>query len=341
MYSIEPDLTKEFILETIPQEELFQYYGHIHPDQGVVRNPLRADSTPSCKFSWYNGRLWLRDWTETHPMDCFTLVQRMNGCNFQGALEIIARDFGPHSERKIELSEQMKSKRRKKEIQVKRGEFSASDYRWMRKYLLNPDICRFFNIHHIDNVWLDGVLKYSSTYSDPALGYYFGSNEDQQRWKIYFYLRQKPLVRFIANTSRINGWIQLPEKGDILLLTKSLKDVACLYRFGLTAVAMQGESTIPYPRIIDELTSRFSIIYSLYDYDPAGIESAGILHKEYGIPSLFLTPEYLGPDDYPKDFSDYVAAHGKEKTQTLVQRLYDYISSNSDPAVPDKSKDIQ
>jgi hypothetical protein len=83
--------------------------------------------------------------------------------------------------------------------------------------------------------------------------------------------------------------------------------------FGVPAIAMQNETTMPYDYIIDELKQRFKVIYSLYDYDTTGKHLASRLKEEYDIPSLFFKNI-----KNVKDFSDYLKLNGINKTQRLV-----------------------
>jgi len=100
-------------------------------------------------------------------------------------------------------------------------------------------------------------------------------------YKIYFPKREN--YRFICNTTAVQGLRQLPPSADFLILTKSLKDVMVLRSVGIFSVAWQGESVLPDAETIDELKSRFPLIYSLYDFDPAGIKTANKIKRIYGI----------------------------------------------------------
>jgi hypothetical protein len=160
------------------------------------------------------------------------------------------------------------------------------------------------------------------TYSpnDPAVGYFFGKADNgDQRWKIYFFERDE--YRFLCNTNRINGWIQIPESGENLIITKSLKDVMTLYRLGYDAIAMQNETTEPYDYIIEEMQQRFDIVWSFYDFDKPGIRLANTLKRKYDIPYIFLTNGNYNTTDYgSKDISDYVKDNDLETAKNFLKR---------------------
>lgn len=61
----------------------------------------------------------------------------------------------------------------------------------------------------------------------------------------------------------IQGYKQLPEKGDILIITKSLKDVMCLCKMGIPAVSPASESTFIPNIALEELKKRFKRIIIL------------------------------------------------------------------------------
>ena len=103
------------------------------------------------------------------------------------------------------------------------------------------------------------------------------------------------------------GWKQLPEKGDELIITKSLKDVMSIDSIlGIPAVSLQSEGTKPKPHIIQELKNRFKTIYLLYDNDfdkekNWGQIFAKELYKEFDMINLMIPSEFES-----KDFSDLV-----------------------------------
>lgn len=317
MYELVPSgIDQQYILSRVSQEEIFEYYMGVKVNiNEYICSPLRRDNHPTCNFNWYRGKLWFRDWTEARPMDCFKLVQTIYNCSLGESCRIIYRDLVQKRTAEIPRKEVIipdsKKTNEKPIIQTHVIPYKQDDIEFLSSFGLDSKTCLLFNMFSIDRVWVNGNIAWSYRPSDPAIGYYFGDSYNGQRWKIYFYKRKR--MRFLTNTNRINGWIQLPEKGEYLIITKSLKDVACLHTFGLPAIAMQNESTIPYDYIIAELRERFSTLISLYDYDRTGVSNANKLKKLYGIPYFF----FKGVPNV-KDFSDFVKVNGKLKTQRLI-----------------------
>ena len=319
MYELRPKLTKELILDRVSQEEIFEkYLGVPVQFNNLFCSPIRKDEYPTCSFKWLGNRLNYRDWAEYDSKDCFEIVKELYNCNFYEALTIIYNDIIKQNN----IDEPLKSKNDKKQsnnyhksrINVKKSnKWYQEDIDYLKSYGITGKTASKFNVYSIKYAWLNDKLIYRRS-TEPALGYFFGLDvNDKQKWKIYFYNRKN--YRFIGNTNRINGWIQLPDKAKILVITKSLKDVMCLYEFGIPAIAMQNEVTIPYDYIIEKLEARFDNIISLYDYDRTGVINANKLWKYYNIPYFF----FKGYGKNIKDFSDYVKQNGKQQTKQLLE----------------------
>jgi len=329
LYQLKPEITKEKILDSLNQEDIYEHYGLKVVLGQLVRSPFRSDEYPTCSFKWIGDMLFFRDWAEERPITCFHVVMHHYNCSFQNALEYIYRDMieGKEGAKERFLSTDNKQKPRRKSkqdkslIQVEVGSWQKEPVRYLKSYHLTSEQIDKFNIFPINKVWVQGKLNWQYSPYDPAIGYYFGKDErGNQKWKIYFYTRKQ--YRFIGNTNRINGWIQIPKSGETLIITKSLKDVACFDIFGVPAIAMQNETTIPYDYIIDELNSRFNRLISFYDFDRTGVINANKLKKLYNIPYIFLTNGRLGSIDYgAKDFSDYLKLKGKNDAKQFLEQF--------------------
>jgi hypothetical protein len=318
---LDPDIDKEYILSRIRQEDIFEHYLQVEVQtHSHFCSPLRKDRHPTCNFSWHNGKLWFRDWAEDHPLDCWQLVMRMYDLDFYEALQKIASDFNlTEKEADPELQYQFEARDKESSqtlIEVKKQDFTPTDVEYLTSYGITSDACKKFYVYSIKRVWINKDSVYTYSDKDPALGYYFGTQEGVQQWKIYFYKRDE--FRFICNTNRIAGWPQLPDMGLYVIITKSLKDVMALWEFGIPAIAPQSETQIIEPDRVKDLYSRFQNIFTLYDYDRTGVQTANTLYKKYGIPYLFFDDDYEA-----KDFSDYVRLHGREKTLELIEQIRD------------------
>lgn len=111
----------------------------------------------------------------------------------------------------------------------------------------------------------------------------------------------------------------LPDGGDYLIITKALKDVMCLYEFGIPAIAPCSENLFVTEAQYNRLKQKFKNIYLLYDNDLPGVKAANRIHKAFPDVKCLL----LNRND-AKDFSDYRKIFGYAKTLDLVNRAKEY-----------------
>jgi hypothetical protein len=323
-------LSKEYILQRVTEQEIFEkYLGAEVQTERKFRNPLRSDKHPTCTFSYRGGKLRFRDWAWNRSMDCFDLVGHLYNTNFEGALEQIAADFNlaDKTPRKKAINEMALQRKRqekatsgpKTEVLVHICDWKAQEREYLKSHGITGKQVKKYNCLPIDKVWVNGRDVWLYSDKDPALGYYFGSAENGiQRWKIYFYRRDER--RFLCNTSIVQGLHQLPDEGDVCVITKSLKDVMALDSYGIPAIAPQAESICPDREVIEEIKSRFDQILTLYDFDYAGVTTANEIRRQYDIPAVFLTDGRLNTRDFgAKDFSDYVRDFGRQAGWQLLK----------------------
>jgi len=94
----------------------------------------------------------------------------------------------------------------------------------------------------------------------------------------------------------------LPKSGELLVITKSLKDVMSIHDIvGVPAIGLQSESVMMKDSVMDEYKSRFKKVVCLFDNDDAGIKLAKEFSKRYNVPHFFVLPI-----SNSKDFSDFV-----------------------------------
>jgi len=313
-----PEITKEYVLLRLTQEEVFERYmgGQINLSDFFC-SPLRDDKNPTCKFKWYNGKLRFKDFSGHFEGDCFDFVMKMFGCSFHESLDVVASDFNLSS-KKITYPEykieSLNKERGKKLLQVQWKPFTEADMDYWASQGVTIDELNLFNVGSVKTVWLDGVIVYSG--SELCYGYWFENDE----MKIYF--PQRIDFRFLCNTNVIQGYSQLPDTGDTLIITKSLKDVMTLNRFGYNAIAFQSEHQIPTDEQYLEFSERFETIYSLYDFDYAGICSANEMRHQYGIQPIFLTNgRFHTINRKAKDISDLFDLGGNSLVSRTIKEF--------------------
>lgn len=323
-------LTKSWILSRITEEEILQYYLRVTIQfNHRFRSPLRKDLNPTCSFSKKGNRVRFRDWSLPHSMDCFDVVQRIYNCSYGDALSIIARDFALKSKpikynpviSSLALGKENPQIRKHVDLKGQVRKFNSYDGKFLSTFGITLEICRKYKVFPLQRIWKEGKCIWTHSLSDPALGYYFGIDQDGlQQWKVYFWRRIQN--RFIQNTNCIQGLKQLPEKGDLLVITKSLKDVMSLDRMKISSIALQSESVIINEDVIADFVLRFSKLIILYDFDYTGIVGAARIRRTYNIPARFLTNGRFKTHNYnAKDVSDLVRLMGVDEATRLIYDL--------------------
>jgi hypothetical protein len=322
MYELQEPLTKEYILNHLTQEQIMEHYlGVPITFNRKICSPLRRDNNPTCGFRYApSGDLYFRDFSGHFAGNAFNVVEYIYGCNFNEALEIIAKDFklrdGESRVERVEYNYDMirESQKRNTEIHIRIRPFNSLDKDYWSSFGISKATLQHFGVYACEAVWLNGKMVYRYTKDDPAYAYRF----DEGVYKIYYPTRNK--MRFMCNTNVMQGQQQLNDTGNFVVLTKSMKDVMCLYEFGIPAVAPQSESAYPDEDIIDMLKDKFKKVYTFYDFDYAGIKMASEISRRYNIEPIFLTNGRFGTIDYgAKDWSDFVRKHGKDYAIMLVE----------------------
>lgn len=319
MLPFTPNVDKEFILRHLTQEEIFSKYLCMQVEVGdYFCSPLREDKNPTCSLRYTpDGRVYMKDWSGHFEGDCFNLVQFLYGCNFYEACNIIAEDFnlikGNRTPVKKKIINQT-SYHKKSVFKFRWRKWSERDIEYWEGFGITEPLLLYYKVAPVKELWIDDKLVYCYKEKDPAYAYYFGNDQ----WKVYFPKRDS--FRFLCNTTTLQGLKQLPNNGEICLITKSLKDVMVLYNFGIPAVAPQAESVIIAPEEWDGLRYRFKYLYSLYDFDLTGVRSANKMRKYYGIKPIFLTTGKYFTEDYAaKDVSDLYKNKGARSVFEFLQ----------------------
>lgn len=322
MYELQEPLTKDFILNHLTQEQIMEHYlGVSIVFNKKICSPLRRDNNPTCGFKYApSGDLYFRDFSGHFAGNAFNVVEYIYGCNFNQALEIIAKDFKLRDSdlriAKVDYNYEniRQAQQRNTEIRIKIRKFNSLDKDYWSSFGISKATLQHFNVYACEAVWLNSKMVYRYTQSDPAYAYRF----DEGVYKIYFPCRDK--MRFMCNTNVMQGYKQLKPKGNFVILTKSMKDVMCLYEFGIPAIAPQSESAYPDEDIVNNLRNRYKKVFTFYDFDYAGIKMAAEISRRYSIKPIFLTNGRFGTVDYgAKDWSDFVRNHGKDYAIMLVE----------------------
>ena len=322
-FSFQPKITKELILSRFSEEQLMEYYLHLPVKKGLFRSPLRRDKQPTCSFYRNkSGTLIFKDFATGQHLNIFDVVQSIFRCDYFESLRIIANDFRIVRDNtlhknpgKINLNPVKIKDKEISKIQIEVQEFTDRELKWWGKYGISKDILKRFNVYSCKHVFLNDQLFAESQQHCPIFGYYGKKYQGLELWRCYFPKRTS--FRFITNwpSKKIQGYDQLPKKGKLLVITKSMKDSMCLYSCGITACAPNSENLFIPDKVLEDLKNRFENIVVLYDNDRPGLYNMAKIRKEHPELTYVFIPKKYGS----KDISDFYKDHGRKETLNLIK----------------------
>ena len=325
------NITKEFLLDRNTQETYMEHYLGVPVSKQIIKSPLRQDKKPTCSFyKNKQGDLYFKDFRTKDHFNFIGVVQEKFDCSYYKALKIIANDFGyvlfPNLDKNSPLisytNNILESSSNTASIQITEQDFTENELIWWMNYGITKKTLKKFKVYSCKNVFLNGNYLTSSSKKDFIFGYYRGVNSnDDELWRIYFPNRKN--YRFLSNwnSSMIQGSKQLPKSSDLLVITKSLKDVMCLYEFGISAIAPNSETLFVTENQFAKLNKRFNKIVLFYDNDLAGIDNMNKIRKEFNVECVYIPRKYKA-----KDISDFYKMYGKDKTSELINSYIEYLN---------------
>mgnify|MGYP003290676648 FL=1 len=328
-FTIDPKITKEFLLSQNSEETYMSYYLGVPIKKGLFKSPLRKDNHNTCSFFRGNsGNLYFKDFATGQCLTFEGVVMAKYNCTYHSALKIIAKDFGYIQNaniKKQEVSEikiQPKFESEKETfIQVEIKDFSESELKWWNSFGISEQTLKKYKVYSVKTVFINGKIYAQSTQHSPIYGYYFGKKENIEQWRIYIPKRKE--FRFIGNvsTKTIQGYKQLPEKGKLLVITKSMKDSMLLSSLGIPAVAPNSETQFVSEKMLNEFKERFKNIVLLYDSDKTGVKFMNKIRKQHHDLIICMIPRKYEA----KDISDFYQKYGKNKTIEGIKEYINYL----------------
>lgn len=320
--AVEPKITKELLLSKHSQETYMEYYLEIPVTSGLHRSTLRVDNSPTCAFFRNKaGDLIFKDFSGQFYGNFISVVMFKYNCSYYKALQIIANDFGIINRPKLEKntkpiqeSKTVLEYKGSSKIRVEIQEFTNEELQWWLQYGITNDILKKFKVYSCKSVFLNDEYFTGSTKNQRIYGYYRGKDADGlELWRLYFPGRKT--FKFLSNWKSImlQGVKQLPKEGDLLVITKSMKDVMTLYSLGITAIAPNSENLFMTENQYNKLKTRFKKLVLFYDNDLAGISNMNRIRKQFNIDCVWIPRKYKA-----KDISDFYLKYGREKTLELV-----------------------
>jgi hypothetical protein len=329
-FEFTPNITKEFLQSKYSDETYFEHYLGFPVTKKLFTSVLRSDKKPTCSFYRNkNGDLIYKDFGTGDGFNFIGLVMEMFNLNYYQAITKIASDFGLIKTNVVSVKAEIKESTNKildtgpTYIQVTTKPFSEEELDWWNKFGIEQELLDKYKVFSCEHVFINGRLSVSSTPNNYIFGYYFGTDNGRELWKIYMPLRKK--FRFLNNISMdvLQGYEQLPESGPLLVITKSMKDSIVLNRLGIPAVAPNSEVLIISQEQMDEFHKRFKYIVFYWDRDYAGVTNLQKIRKTYPECAYFINPKNTA-----KDLSDCVEKFGlryvRDQIPKYLKQLQEY-----------------
>lgn len=307
-----PDnITLDQILSKVTEYDIYaKYIGQFKVGM-IYNSPFRKDKNPSfgIYYSKRTKQLLFKDHGTGECGNVIKFVSLFTGkTEYNDILSDIVDKLNITNNTKLVSSKQYIPPT-ETVIGVVRQEFTDVDINYWKQFNISINTLKKFNVNSIKYYLCNGIVKGTYKRENPMYAYKVYNN-----FKIYRPLADK-YTKWRNNLTDydIQGYEQLPQKGDILFITKSMKDVMCLHEMGYPAVSPSSESTFLPKDVLEQLKTRFKRIIILFDRDTAGVKRSRKLSRETGLEAMFINKKFKA-----KDVSDAVKANSFEEIKNWL-----------------------
>lgn len=152
-----------------------------------------------------------------------------------------------------------------KELNVRTRPFQDHDLEFWASFGITEEWLKFGRVYAISHIFLDSAFYKADKYAYV----YVEFKEGNPTFKVY-----QPFSKTWKWLSNHGGsvwdlWQQaFSSNSKDIIVTSSRKDALTLWaNIGIPSVALQSETTLPKPHVVDLVTQKFENIYCLYDND--------------------------------------------------------------------------
>ena len=306
-------LTIEYILSKVSEYDIYaSYIGQFKP--GLIYNsPFRKDTNPSFGvfLSKRTGKLLFKDHGSGVCGDVIKFVREITGIsNYNEVLQEIVRRLKITNKTVLKSTKPIESK--ETVIGIVRQAFTKIDEQYWGSYHISMPTLEKYNVHSIKYYLCNGIVKGIYKDENPMYAYKVYNN-----FKIYRPLGDK-FTKWRNNLTEfdVQGYAQLPKKGNLLIITKSLKDVMVLHEMGYNAVSPSSESTFIPDVVLNDLKKRFKNILLCFDRDIPGVQNMRKVSLKTGLNGFLVHKSFKA-----KDISDAVKTNGFESVHDWLKKL--------------------
>ena len=305
------------LLDKLDDYTIYSYYlGSFKPGK-LMNSPLRSDDKmPSFAiFPSKTGGLLFKDHGTGESGNALKFIKLYKGIQTRNELERellrIVRLSNPTSN--VATVTRTYTPRGDTDIGIVRQPFTEVDKKYWKQFHISIDTLKKFNVFSIKYFLCNRVVR--GTYKEDSPMYAY---KVYDKFKIYRPLASKYTKWRTNLTNRyVQGLAELPQEGgNLLIITKSLKDVMCLYEMGFNAIAASSETTFIPEDILKSLQSKWKHIVILYDRDKTGMLKARDYNKRYKLDCIFVHKKFKAKDvsDAVRDNSFFAVKEWLTKT---------------------------
>lgn len=306
-------ITLDYILSKVTEYDIYARYLGQFKIGFIYNSPFRKDKNPSFGIfrSRKTGKLLFKDHGNGECGNVIKFVELYTGItNYNDLLNQIIKDMQITNNTILQSNKEVE-KSTETVIGVVRQDWTDIDKTYWHKFGISLQTLKKFNVSSIKYYLCDGVVKGIYKDVNPMYAY-----KVYDRFKIYRPLADK-YTKWRNNLTEydIQGFAQLPKTGDLLIITKSLKDVMCLYEMGYNAISPSSESTFIPDDTLEALKLRFKRILICFDRDVPGIKNMRKISRKTGLNCILVHKKFKS-----KDISDAIKYNGFDTIKNWLKK---------------------
>ena len=280
----------EELNKIVSDEQILTFYFGEFDLNVPYLSPFRKEDNPSFIISYYNNRLVYRDFgISNKPEYIIDFVIRLKASqgihySFYDALNAIYEEIVINKKIPI-LKKQYDRTRGAITTKIKyKKDWEDYQLEYWKKGNISVKTLDFFNVHWCCEVWFGDKMWAKGSHYNLMYFYNHSITPFDESWTVYR-PNADPKKKFRKHNidGRIMGIDLIPDTGELLVITKSYKDIMILYEIGVPAIAPHNENIEIPKETIDNLKSRFNLIYVNYDNDNTGVKSSIRFTKEHNL----------------------------------------------------------
>jgi DNA primase len=318
-------ITYDDIMSRVSEYDIYAAYIGEFKVNGVMKSPLRKDKNPSfCIYqSRQTGRLRFKDYATGEKGNVIDFVKLyINDSNYSNVLQHILKRTGVKTivrPRKY-VSTELRPNTQITDIGVVRQALTEEDRQYWLSYGIRIMTLKLFNVDSIKYYINNGKCIWSAKEHDPLYCYkifdkfkiYRPKATKGNKWRNNLGENDVEGLEQLMKHIELNDNVEVSRGDtyskslDVIIITKSLKDVMVYHELGYHAIAVHSETSFLSPKVLSYLKKHSNKLLINFDRDKTGVTQQYKIYREYGIQGYFMPKKFNA-----KDVSDAVQLNGK------------------------------